>query len=435
MGSKYINLSHTKTKSSSVTPSPTSSHFYTKTTTHQSFQYQKHQPCHNSTPTMVADLVGGLMQENQQITMKLFTPYTFKNSGKQAINRIALAPMTNLQSHDDGTLSDDEYRWLLRRAKEGFGIIITCAAHVAMDGQGWKGELGIFHDKHIEGLTRLAAGIHEYHSLAIVQIFHGGARSPEAVTGKQPWSASAHTMNISKTPVEVREATIDDIENAISNFVAAAQRACKAGFDGVELHGAHGYLLHQFISTFTNLRTDEWGGSFENRARLLLTILHRIKAVVPASFIVGIRLSPEDKHTFQGIDLDESVALAVQLANAGVDYIHISPWDALKKPEKYPDSNKTIIEFFRDKLPNHIPIMVAGEIWTKEDAEKAISLGSDFVALGKAAIGIPDWPTKVKDNNYLPQKPPYTVQHLRQADLSDSFVDYMKRWKGFVVEE
>jgi 2,4-dienoyl-CoA reductase-like NADH-dependent reductase (Old Yellow Enzyme family) len=367
--------------------------------------------------------------------MKLFTPYTFKNSGKQAINRIALAPMTNLQSHDDGTLSDDEYRWLLRRSKEGFGIIITCAAHVALDGQGWKGELGIFDDKHIEGLTKLASGIHQHNSLAIVQIFHGGARSPEDVTGKQPWSASAHTMNISKTPVEVREATIEDIENTINNFVSAAERAFKAGFDGVELHGAHGYLLHQFISTFTNQRTDDWGGSFNNRSRLVLTILKRIKAVVPTSFIVGVRLSPEDKHTFQGIDFDESVALAVALANAGADYIHISPWDALKKPEKYPDVNKTIIEYFRNALPNDVPIIVAGEIWTREDAEKAINLGCDFVALGKAAIGIPDWPTMVKDNNYIPQKPPYTVQHLLEADLSTSFVEYMKRWKGFVVEQ
>ncbi|MBK6774071.1 MAG: hypothetical protein IPG78_18400 [Ignavibacteria bacterium] len=120
--------------------------------------------------------------------------------------------MTNTQSNDDGTLGEDEFRFLTRRAKEGFGMIFTCASHVTADGQGWRGELAIFDDKHIEGLTRLAKGIHEYGSLGIVQIFHGGARSPESLTGKQPWSASAHTMTFSKDSTEVREATEEDIE-------------------------------------------------------------------------------------------------------------------------------------------------------------------------------------------------------------------------------
>jgi 2,4-dienoyl-CoA reductase-like NADH-dependent reductase (Old Yellow Enzyme family) len=367
--------------------------------------------------------------------VQLYSPFTFQKSGKQAINRIVLAPMTNLQSHEDGTLSDDEYRWLIRRAKEGFGIIITCAAHVSFDGQGWVGELGIFDDKHIEGLTRLANGIHEHNSLGIVQIFHGGARSPESTTGLQPWSASAHTMNISKTPVEVREGTLQEIENTIHAFVAAAERAYQSGFDGVELHGAHGYLLHQFISTDTNKRTDEWGGTFENRIKLLRTILQKIKNKLPSTFIVGVRLSPEDKYTFKGIDFDESLQLAKILADDGADYIHISPWDALKKPEKYLHDEKTMITYFREALPLDIPIMVAGEIWTGTDAEKAIQLGADFVALGKAAIGIPDFPTKAKDANFIPQKPPYTVQHLKEADLSDTFISYMKRWQGFVEEK
>jgi 2,4-dienoyl-CoA reductase-like NADH-dependent reductase (Old Yellow Enzyme family) len=93
---------------------------------------------------------------------KLFTPFIFPSSGKEMNNRIALAPMTNLQSHDDGTLGDDEYKWLVRRAKENFGMIITCAANVSPDGKGWPGELGIFDDNHIEGLTRLANGIKEH---------------------------------------------------------------------------------------------------------------------------------------------------------------------------------------------------------------------------------------------------------------------------------
>jgi 2,4-dienoyl-CoA reductase-like NADH-dependent reductase (Old Yellow Enzyme family) len=379
------------------------------------------------------NLYSTLLQRIFMVDQKLFTPFIFPSSGKEMNNRIALAPMTNLQSNDDGTLADDEYRWLVRRAKEGFGMIITCAANVSQDGKGWPGELGIFDDSHIEGLTRLANGIKQHKSLALVQIFHGGARSPENVIGQQPWSASAHTMEISKTPVEVRAASHQEIERVIEDFVAAAQRAEKAGFDGVELHGAHGYLLHQFLSTATNQRTDEWGGSFENRIKLLRTILQKTKTVVSKSFLVGVRLSPEDKYTFKGIDFDESIALSKILAEDGADFIHLSPWDALKKPEKYPDGNKTLIAYFREAIPN-TPIIVAGNIWNRTDAEKAIELGADIVAIGKAAIAHADWPTLVEDENCEPLRPPFTEEKLREADLGETFISYMKRWEGFVQQ-
>ena len=147
---------------------------------------------------------------------------------------------------------------------------------------------------------------------------------------------------------------------------------------------------------------------------------------------MGVRISPEDKYTFKGIDFDESLQLAKLLAQDGTDFIHISPWDALKKPEKYLHLDKTMIEYFRVALPAEVAIMVAGEIWTGIDAEKSIQLGADFVALGKAAIGIPDFPSKAKDPNFIPQKPPYTIEHLQQADLGEAFIAYMKRWQGFV---
>jgi len=361
---------------------------------------------------------------------QLFTSFAFSKTGKTMHNRIALAPLTNMQSHEDGTLSDDEFNWLVRRAKEGFGMIITCAANVSKDGQGWKGELGIYDDKHIEGLTRLADEIKKYNSLSIVQIFHGGARSAENLIGTQPWSASAHIMPHAKVPVQVREATTNDIQQVIEAFVAAAKRAETCGFDGVELHGAHGYLLHQFLSTVTNQRTDEWGGSFENRSRLLRTILQKIKSVVSKSFIVGVRISPEDKYTFQGIDIDESVILAKALAAEGADYIHLSPWDAFKKPDKYSEGNKTLLEYFRKALPD-TPIIVAGNIWNRADAEKALTLGADVVAIGKAAIAHANLPTLMKDK-VEPSRPPYTVEHLQQQQLGLPFIEYMKRWKDFV---
>lgn len=364
--------------------------------------------------------------------MTLLTPYTFQNTGLTSWNRIALAPMTNQQSHEDGTLSDDEYDWLVRRASGGFGMIITCAANVSKDGQGWPGELGIFHDTHIPGLQKLAQGIHVHKSLAIVQIFHGGARSPFEVTGSPPWSASQHMMDVGSKRIEVLEGTKEQIDSIIEAFVTSSKRALEAGFDGVELHGAHGYLLHQFLSIVTNKRTDQWGGNFDNRSRLIRTILQKIKAKLPPDFIVGVRLSPEDKYTFQGIDFDESVALTALLSADGADYIHISPWDALKKPEKYQDGEKALITYFRDVVPTKTAIIVAGEIWSREDGEKALSLGADMIALGKSAIGMPEWPKLIQNPDFVPIKPPYSEAYLKEAGLGPKFIDYMKRWKGFV---
>jgi len=362
----------------------------------------------------------------------IFQPYTFRRSGLTAKNRITLAPMTNGQSREDGTLGDDEYRWLIRRAKENFGVIITCAAHVSEDGQGWPGELGIWDDKHISGLKRLADGLHEFGTLALVQIFHGGARSPEHLIGTQPWSASSHIYTVGSKNIEVREATEHDILRVTNDFIQAAIRAKEAGMDGVELHGAHGYLIHQFLSTATNTRTDQYGGSAENRSRFLVDILTGIRKEVGDNFIVGVRISPEDKYTFKGIDFDESVDLAVRLAGLGADYIHVSPWNALKKPDKYSSGGKALVTWFREVLPEDIPVMVAGEIWSAGDADQTMDLGADFVALGRAAIGIPDWPVRARDPEFVPVYPPYTREYLRTCDLSETFIDYMKRWQGFV---
>ncbi|HRG66651.1 MAG TPA: NADH:flavin oxidoreductase, partial [Saprospiraceae bacterium] len=371
-------------------------------------------------------------QRHQTKNMNIFETYQFTAAQQLASNRIALAPMTNMQSHQDGTLSDDEYHWLVRRAEGGFGIIITCAAHVSKDGQGWQGELGIHDYAMIPGLSRLAEGIHAHSALGIVQLFHGGARSPVSVTGQQPWSASAHLFKVGSTEVEVRAGSLDDIENTIQAFTQAALRAHQSGFAGVELHGAHGYLLHQFLSTATNQRTDEWDGCFEKRSLFIRTILKNIRMTLPRDFVVGVRLSPEDKYNFQGIDFDESLQLAALLAAEGADYIHVSPWNALKRPEKYPDTDKALITYFREAVPSSTALMVAGEIWTPADAQKALDLGADFVALGRAGIGIPDWPIRARDKDYIPHRPPYTEKNLREAGLSDSFIQYMRKWKGFV---
>jgi 2,4-dienoyl-CoA reductase-like NADH-dependent reductase (Old Yellow Enzyme family) len=361
------------------------------------------------------------------VSSPLLDPFRFRN-GVTAKNRVWLAPMTNLQSHSDGTLSDDELAWLDRRARGGFGVIETCAAHVAEDGQAWDGELGIFADHHVPGLRRLAAQLSAAGATSLVQLFHGGVRADPALTGVPVWSASA----VEEGGVTPREATEEDITGVIARFRDAAVRAREAGFHGVELHGAHGYLFGQFLSVTSNRRTDRWGGSFENRARLLREALRAVRAAVPSSFVCGVRLSPEDWGQAKGLDLDESLQLARWLAEDGADFLHLSLWTASRNTKKRPDAHP--IPLFREVVPPDVPLVVAGHIWTRAEAEALLTLGASGVALGRSAIANPDWPLRIADPTWEPRRPPLTIAELRERGLSEKFARYMGRWKGFVSE-
>jgi 2,4-dienoyl-CoA reductase-like NADH-dependent reductase (Old Yellow Enzyme family) len=352
----------------------------------------------------------------------LFEPLVFR-TGLTARNRIILAPLTNMQSHADGSLGDDELRWLLSRAEGGFGVVMTCAAHVSKDGQGWPGELGVFDDALLPGLTRLATALRERGATSIAQIFHGGLRADPSVSGTVPWSASDDEG--------VRAATADDISRAIGQFADAAARAHAAGFDGVELHGAHGYLFTQFLSATQNRRTDEWGGPLDRRARLVRAALRAVRARVGSSFAVGVRLSPEDFGNARGLDLDESVQTARWLAEDGADFIHLSLWHAFTNTMKRPDEHA--ISLFRAALPSDVTILAAGAIWTRADAEQVLERGADAAVLGRAAIVNADWPLRAIDPMWEPRRPPVTIESLRASGLSQRFAESMRRFKDFVV--
>ncbi|HVJ92501.1 MAG TPA: NADH:flavin oxidoreductase [Labilithrix sp.] len=349
-------------------------------------------------------------------------PLVFR-TGLTLRNRVALAPLTNMQSHDDGTLSDDERTWLLSRAEGGFGLIVTCASHVAKDGQGWPGELGIFDDSHLPGLRTLAGQLRERGAASMVQIFHGGHRADPTVSGHKPWSASESE--------HARAAEEDDLSRVIEQFAVAARRAEEAGFDGVEIHGAHGYLITQHLSATENRRTDGWGGSLEGRARLAREITRAVRGRTRKRFTVGVRLSPEDFGNAKGLDLDESVQTARWLVEDGADFIHLSLWRSHQNTTKRPDEHAVAV--FREALPSDIRLLVAGAIWTRAEAESMLDKGADVVALGRSAIANPDWPLRVADPDWEPKRPPLTVEELRARGLSPRFAEYMRRWKGFVV--
>ena len=365
----------------------------------------------------------------------------FRN-GVGARNRVVLAPMTNGQSHADGSLGEDELRWLEMRAEGGFGVITTCAAHVSQDGQAWAGELGIFHDRLIPGLSRLAATMHGHGALVFVQLFHGGLRAEAALTGAQTWSASdaAEVQRAAKGAggeangprVGWRAATEEDLLRVIADFGSAARRAEIAGMDGVEIHGAHGYLLTQFLSTIENQRADRWGGTLENRARLIREVTRAVRRSVKPGFVVGVRLSPEDFGNARGLDLDEMVRVAAWLCEDGVDYVHLSLWEAMRNTVKRPERHA--LQVFREggAVPSDVLLWVAGKVWTREEGERLIELGAAGVALGRAGIANPDWARCVGEAGWEPRRPPLRAEELRARGLSEGFVEYMRKWKGFV---
>jgi 2,4-dienoyl-CoA reductase-like NADH-dependent reductase (Old Yellow Enzyme family) len=352
----------------------------------------------------------------------LFQPLEFR-SGLVVKNRVTLAPLTNQQSHADGSLSEDELVWLRRRARGGFGVVTTCAAHVSVDGQGWPGELGVFDDRLLPGLTRLAQALRAEGAAAFVQIFHGGVRADTRASGLTAITSSAAEG--------ARAATDEDLERVILDFGRAARRAEAAGFQGVELHGAHGYLLTQFLSVAQNQRTDQWGGSLENRARLLLRTFDEVRKQTSATFTVGLRLSPENFGNAKGLDLDESLQVARWLGERGVDFLHLSLWEALRNTTKRPSEHA--IPLFKAALGGSIPVLVAGKIWTRAEAEHLLALGADAVALGRSAILNPEWPLLAESATFEPLRPPVSIDQLRALDLNASFAEYMRNWPGFVV--
>jgi len=353
-------------------------------------------------------------------------PFVFRG-GKASRNRVALAALTNLQSHADGTLSDEELAWLERRARGGFGVVTTAASHVSRDGQGWPGQMGVFDDALLPGLRRAAAGIDAAGSLGLVQIFHGGLRADPAQTGQRPWSASEGA-----SPEGARAATEEDLDRAICDFAAGARRAREAGFAGVEIHGAHGYLLTQFLSRTENRRMDRWGGSLENRQRLLLEVTRAVRAATPAPFIVGVRISPEDFGNARGLDLDESLDTARALVGAGIDFLHLSLWDTSRRTTKRPERHA--LEEFRSVVPADVALFVAGKVWTRADADVCFSLGADVVALGRSAIANPDWPLHAAEPGWEPRRPPLSPAELIAGGVSPRFVRYLRNWKNFVEE-
>ena len=344
--------------------------------------------------------------------------------GPSWTNRLALAPLTNKQSHADGTLSDDERRWLVARAHGGFGLVMTCATYVAPEGQAWHGQLGISADRHVAGLTQLADELRAAGSVSSVQLHHGGLRADADVSGVQtvaPWDDEAK---------EVRALTTAEVRAAVDAFVSAATRAERAGFDGVEVHGAHGYLVAQFLDGRHNHREDGYGGSADDRSRFLREILEGIRQRTGPDFQLGLRLSPERF----GTDLDEATALARALMAGGhLDYLDLSLWDVRKHPHGV-DDDGLLLDHFK-ALPRHgVRLGYAGKVLAAADVAWCLEHAADYVSVGTAAIIHHDFAHRVVTApEFVSEPQPVTRAHLEAESVGPAFIDYLATdWDDFV---
>jgi len=342
-------------------------------------------------------------------------------------NRFMLAPLTNQQSFENGQLSEDEFHWLTMRAKGQFGLVMTCASHVQEIGKGFSGQLGIFNDKHIKGHQKLSSGIRSYGSLAVIQLHHAGMRSPADLIGQAPVCPSDNEKT------GARGLSLQEVIKLRDDFILAAIRAKKSGYDGVEVHGAHGYILTQFISKEINKRNDQYGGSLDNRTRLLFEIIDGIRSACGKEFLMGVRLSPEKF----GMELNEIKTLCKQLVDRNkIDFLDISLWDSFKLPEDSHFQNCTLLEHFTSLDLKQVKLTVAGKIKNGNEVRKIIENGVDFVTIGRSAILHHDFPVRVIDNrDFIPAETPVSKAYLGQEGLSETFISYMNRWPNFVLQD
>lgn len=322
----------------------------------------------------------------------------FRLKGLSLRNRIVMPAMATNLAESSGEPSERMIAYYAARARGGAGLIIVENANVSYpEGANGATQLRIDSDRFIPGLATLVEQIHAFGAKAAIQINHAGASTRLEITnGIQPVGPSA--VPASKTASPPRELSEGEIEVIAAKFGEAARRAKRAGFDAVEIHGAHSYLIAQFMSPLTNRRTDRFGGSLENRLRFPLMVVERVRAAVGPDFPVIFRISG-DEFVEGGRDLDESIEICKILVRNGVDALHVSAGNGYsldKQIDPMPaEEGWRVYLAARIKENVDVPVIAVGTIRHPEVAESILQKGSaDLVAIGRGLIADPEWPVK-----------------------------------------
>ncbi len=306
-------------------------------------------------------------------------------------NRIIMPAMAMDLATEEGEITDDVIEHYRRRAKGGVGLIVTEHLYVRPDGRYSVKQPGIYDDSLLPGLERLADAIAMEGVPMIAQISHAGARTVMEASVVRPISPSG--VKVAGADAEPRELTSEEIVEISDAFTAAAARAKRAGFRGVEVHGAHGFLLNQFASPITNHRTDQYGGPLENRLRLPLEIVRRVKAEIGDEMLLSYRLGADDMMD-GGFTLDEAKVAAQMLEDEGVQLLNVSGGLVGSRPaEGGPGYFVPLATAIKRAVG--VPVVGVGKITDPHFADEIISSGrADLVAVGRAILKDPDWPRK-----------------------------------------
>ncbi|UII29121.1 NADH-dependent flavin oxidoreductase [Fulvivirga maritima] len=328
-------------------------------------------------------------------TKQLFQTFTFKN-GIETKNRIAMAPMTTWASNDDYTVSDDEIKHYKARSGN-VGMVITGCTRVMANGIGFNNEYASYDDSFLPSLKKLAMAAKKGGAPAILQIYHAGNKAvldliPDGIPVSASPIALAPSMFYTGGTVS-RELTHEEILEMIKAFGQTTHRAIQAGFDGIELHGAHGFLLQNFFSPYYNQRTDYWGGSAKKRMNFAVEVIKEVHDVIKKyaekPFMIGFRISPEEPESYR---VRDTFPLIDKLIDSGIDYLHVSLADLLSQ-KSIDDENGdiTLLKSILDHVQHRVPVIAAGGVKQFNEAEEALKLGLSMVAVGHGLVINPNW--------------------------------------------
>jgi 2,4-dienoyl-CoA reductase-like NADH-dependent reductase (Old Yellow Enzyme family) len=356
---------------------------------------------------------------------RIFSEFTFGHGAKMR-NRLVLAPMTTYSSNDDLTLSIEEEIYYNSRSKH-LGMVITAATAVSKNAQAFENQISIRDERYLDSMQRLATSIKKEGALAVIQLHHGGRMNvPNLYPNQDIVSASAVKANreYAVTPRALRTSEVYDI---IDDFVNATRLAIKAGFDGIELHGANTYLIQQFFSPHSNQRTDEFGGSVEKRLTFASILIDRVieerKQSGKDDFIIGYRFSPEEIES-PGITLDDTLLLVDMLAQKDLDYIHVSLGNYKQTSIRNKKDQEPIITKLKNVVNYRVPIIGSGGLESQADILDALELGYSLFAIGMIAIADKDVGKKLEEGT-LPSK-----VISKDSLLPTPLYNRIKKWRG-----
>lgn len=315
-------------------------------------------------------------------------------------NRVVMPPMVRNYAGLDGLVTPRYVAHVERIARGGVGMMILEASYVSPEGKGFSNELGIHDDAVVPGLKKLVAVAHKHGAVIGPQLYHAGRQTSSKVTGLKPIAPSAiPDPTVGELPETMVTSRIQAVAEA---FGRAAGRAKAAGCDFVEIHGAHGYLITQFLSPFSNRRTDKYGGTLENRMRFLLETLAEVRKAVGAGFPVVVRLSG-DEMVDGGLTIKETVLIAKRLEREGVDALHVSAgnYASYARGKMIPPmavADGPLVPLAKQvKRGVKIPVIAVAKIRDPRDADKLVRDGvADFVAVGRSLLADPEWPEKAR---------------------------------------